>query len=89
MKVILSTVLDFGSLEELIDDCIDCIDDNDLSSEDNDGVPEDWNLPGVWNEEKVKEFLKFNGSLFAMNQGVDLETDLFNDNFSETRVEIE
>lgn len=89
MKVILSTVLDFDSFEELTAACADCIEENDLSSEDNDGVPEDWDLPEVWDEEKVKEFLKFNGSLFAMNQGVDLETDLFNDNFSETRVEIE
>lgn len=54
-----------------------------------DGVPEDWDLPEVWNEEAIKNFLKFNGSLFARDQRIDLDSDLFNDNYSETRVEIE
>ena len=49
----------------------------------------DWDLPEGWHEEVVKDFLKFNGSIFARGQGIDLETDLFDDNFSETRVEIE
>lgn len=88
MKVVLSTVLDFESLEDLAAACADCIEISDLTSLDN-GVPEDWDLPEVWNEEVVKDFLKFNGSIFARCQGIDLETDLFDDNFSETRVEIE
>lgn len=88
MKVVLSTVLDFESLEDLAAACADCIENSGLTSLD-DGVPEDWDLPEVWNEEVVKDFLKFNGSIFARCQGIDLETDLFDDNFSETRVEIE
>ena len=85
MKVVLSTVLDFKSLEDLVAACADCIENSDLTSLDN-GVPEDWDLP---RSEVVKDFLKFNGSIFARCQGIDLETDLFDDNFSETRVEIE
>lgn len=88
MKVVLSTVLDFESLEDLADACAECIENSDLTSLD-DGVPEDWDLPEVWNEEAIKNFLKFNGSLFARDQGIDLDSDLFNDNYSETRVEIE
>ena len=88
MKVVLSTVLDFESLEDIVAACADCIENSDLNPS-MDGVPEDWDLPEVWNEEVVKDFLKFNGSMFVMNQGIDLETDLFDDNFSETRVEIE
>ena len=88
MKVVLSTVLDFKSLEDLAAACADCIENSDLTSLDN-GVPEDWDLPEVWNEEAIKNFLKFNGSLFARDQGIDLDSDLFNDNYSETRVEIE
>ena len=88
MKVVLSTVLDFESLEGLAAACAECIENSDLTSLD-DGVPEDWDLPEVWNEEVVKDFLKFNGSIFARCQGIDLETDLFNDNFSETRATIE
>ena len=68
--------------------CAECIENSDLTSLDN-GVPEDWDLPEVWNEEAIKNFLKFNGSLFARDQGIDLDSDLFNDNYSETRVEIE
>lgn len=60
MKVVLSTVLDFESLEDLAAACADCIENSDLTSLDN-GVPEDWDLPEVWNEEVVKDFLKFNG----------------------------
>lgn len=85
MKVVLSTVLDFKSLEDLAAACADCIENSDLTSLDN-GVPEDWDLPEIWDEEVV---IKFNGSIFARCQGIDLETDLFDDNFSETRVEIE
>lgn len=88
MKVVLSTVLDFKSLEDLAAACADCIENSNLTSLDN-GVPEDWDLPEVWNEEAIKNFLKFNGSLFARDQGIDLDSDLFNDNYSETRVEIE
>lgn len=88
MKVVLSTVLDFKSLEDLAAACADCIENSDLNPS-MDGVPELWDFPEVWNEEVVKDFLKFNGSMFVMNQGIDLETDLFDDNFSETRVEIE
>lgn len=88
MKVVLSTVLDFESLEGLVAACAECIENSDLTSLD-DGVPEDWDLPEVWNEEAIKNFLKFNGSLFARDQGIDLDSDLFNDNYSETRVEIE
>lgn len=88
MKVVLSTVLDFESLEDLADACVECVENSDLTSLD-DGVPEDWDLPEVWNEETIKNFLKFNGSLFARDQGIDLDSDLFNDNYSETRVEIE
>lgn len=88
MKVVLSTVLDFESLEDLAVACAECIENSDLTSLD-DGVPEDWDLPEVWNEEVIKNFLKFNGSLFARDQGIDLDSDLFNDNYSETRVEIE
>nr|DAR60355.1 MAG TPA: hypothetical protein [Caudoviricetes sp.] len=88
MKVVLSTVLDFESLEDLAAACAECIENSDLTSLD-DGVPEDWDLPEVWNEEAIKNFLKFNGSLFARDQGIDLDSDLFNDNYSETRVEIE
>lgn len=88
MKVVLSTVLDFESLEGLAAACAECIENSDLTSLD-DGVPEDWDLPEVWNEEAIKNFLKFNGSLFARDQRIDLDSDLFNDNYSETRVEIE
>lgn len=88
MKVVLSTILDFESLEDLAAACAECIENSDLTSLD-DGVPEDWDLPEVWNEEAIKNFLKFNGSLFARDQGIDLDSDLFNDNYSETRVEIE
>lgn len=88
MKVVLSTVLDFESLEGLAAARAECIENSDLTSLD-DGVPEDWDLPEVWNEEAIKNFLKFNGSLFARDQGIDLDSDLFNDNYSETRVEIE
>lgn len=88
MKVVLSTVLDFESLEDLADACVECIENSDLTSLDS-GVPEDWDLPLVWNEEAIKNFLKFNGSLFARDQGIDLDSDLFNDNYSKTRVEIE
>lgn len=88
MKVVLSTVLDFESLESLAAACAECIENSDLTSLD-DGVPEDWDLPEVWNEEAIKNFLKFNGSLFARDQRIDLDSDLFNDNYSETRVEIE
>ena len=88
MKVVLSTVLDFESLEDLAAACAECIENSDLTSLD-DGVPEDWDLPEVWNEEAIKNFLKFNGSLFARDQGIDFDSDLFNDNYSETRVEIE
>lgn len=88
MKVVLSTVLDFESLEDLAAACAECIENSDLTSL-NDGVPKDWDLPEVWNEETVKNFLKFNGSLFAKDQRIDPECDLFNNNFSETRIEIE
>lgn len=88
MKVVLSTVLDFESLGDLAAACAECIENSDLTSLD-DGVPEDWDLPEAWNEEAIKNFLKFNGSLFARDQGIDFDSDLFNDNYSETRVEIE
>lgn len=88
MEVVLSTVLDFESLEDLAVACTECIENSDLTSLD-DGVPEDWDLLEVWNEETIKNFLKFNGSLFVRDQGIDLDSDLFNDNYSETRVEIE
>ncbi len=47
---------------------------------------------GIFQKFGMKKWLKtskFNGSIFARCQGIDLETDLFDDNFSETRVEIE
>ena len=88
MKVVLSTVLDFESLEDIVAACADCIENNDLNPS-MDGVPELWDFPEIWDEEVVKDFLKFNGSIFARCQGIDLETDLFNDNFSEARVTIE
>lgn len=88
MKVVLSTVLDFESLEDIVAACADCIENSDLTSLD-DGVPENWDLPEVWNEENIKNFLKFNGSMFVRNQGLDLEIDLFDNNYSETRVKIE
>lgn len=40
MKVVLSTVLDFESLEGLAAACAECIENSDLTSLD-DGVPED------------------------------------------------
>lgn len=88
MKVVLSTVLDFKSLEDLAAACAACIDDYVLDSS-MDGVPKDWDLPETWNEENIKNFLKFNGSMFVRNQGLDLEIDLFDNNYSETRVKIE
>lgn len=89
MKVILSTVLDFNSLEDLATACADCCENYDLDSETNDGVPEDWDLPEVWDAQTITDFLMYNGSYFVQEQGIDLETDLFNDNFSTTRVELE
>lgn len=86
MKVVISTVLDFESLEDLAAVCAECIENSDLTSLDN-GVPKDWDLPEVWNKETVKNFLKFNGSLFARDQGIDLECCLFNDNYIKVRIE--
>lgn len=87
MKVVLSTVLEFDSLEELSANCADCIEDQELTSVENDGIPENWDDPDSWTEDSVKEFLKYNGGTFYdYMYGFD---DIFNDNATETRVELE
>ena len=88
MKVVLSTVLDFDSLEDLTAACIDCIENSDLTSLDK-GVPEDWDLIEVWDEETIKQFLLYNGSVFAAHEGITYDEDLFDIRYNETRVEIE
>lgn len=46
MKVVLSTVLDFKSLEDLAAACADCIENSDLNPS-MDGVPELWDFPEI------------------------------------------
>lgn len=88
MKVVLSTVLDFDSLEDLAAACIDCIENNDLTSLDK-GVPEDWYLLEVWDEETIKQFLLYNGSVFTVHEEITYDGDLFDTRYNKTRVEIE
>ena len=88
MKVVLSTVLDFDSLEDLAAACVDCVENFYLDSSSDDGVPNNWDDPEVWDEETITDFLMYNGYYFIQEQGIDPECDLFNDNFSTTRVEL-
>lgn len=89
MKVVLSTVLEFDSLEELSANCADCIEDRDLNSVENDGIPENWDDPDSWTENSVKEFLMYNGGTFYEYMYSYGFEDIFNENVTETRVELE
>lgn len=83
MKIVLSTVLEYDNLVDVAAACADCIETNNLNPEEYDGVPEYWDDPETWDEDTVKDFLKYNGKLFV-NDVVDPD-----DLFKETRVEIE
>lgn len=88
MKVVLGTVLEFRSFEDLVETCMDAVENNELTHADHDGVPENPEKESSWTMDVVKNFLKFNGG--ALYDEVDGDyDDIFNDNSKETRITIE
>lgn len=89
MKIVLGTVLGFDSYEDLVVACQEVIDENKEKCIENGGVPEgDYNDTQVWDDNVMKEFLKYNGTLLYNHIDGDYD-EIFNDNIKEARVIIE